>query len=282
MAPRVRWAVLAALLLAAGDHSDATTVSSERRLVHEVALSPTASGLWTVAVTLGPARRPHRFVVDTGSERTVLAAHVAALLELPVRQGPILLTPAGRVSAQEATVDRLDIGGLAVTSLATVVVDLQALGRGWPMDGILGMDVLGRGDVLIDFTRARLTMGDDLRAPGGVVLATRSVAGRRVVAARVDGRVRELVLDTGAAAFVVFDGGGHGERVQVGAAGVAVEARRRRAEVAVGGVQFGGVPVVRLPPVASRIGSDGLLPGTLFSRIFIGADRDEVRVVPRR
>lgn len=273
---------LAAVALASGARVDAGVAAASRSPVHEVDLSPTDSGLWTVPVTLDGESRPRRFIVDTGSERTVLAADVAAALDLPLRLGPILLTPGGRVDAQETTLERLDIGSLAVTDLAAVVVDLQALGRGWPLDGILGMDVLGRHDLVIDFEYGRLTLADDLRA-SGVALATRTIAGRRVVEARIDGQPRSLVLDTGAAAFVVFDGErAGGAAVRLGTAATATPGRVRRAEVAVGGVPLGGLPVVRVPPVAARSGSDGLLPGSVFLRIFVDADSDEVRVVPRR
>lgn len=267
----------AALPMALAAQTPDTPVATTR-----VAISRTAGGLWSVPVTLAGDVRPRQFVVDTGSERTVLAAAVAETLGLTLRRGPILLTPAGRLDASAATVADVGLGGLSVGPLAVVVAELRDIGRGWPLDGILGMDVLGQRDLLIDFDNGQLTIAEALPASSGVALATRSVGGRRVVAARVDGRARDLVLDTGAAAFVVFDGGGGGERVRVGAAGAAVEARMRRAEVAVGSVLLGGVPVVRLPPVASRVGSDGLLPGTLFSRIFIDAGGDDVRVVPRR
>ncbi|MGE4086239.1 MAG: aspartyl protease family protein [Vicinamibacterales bacterium] len=247
-----------------------------------VALSRTAGGLWSVPVTLAGGTGPRQFVIDTGSERTVVAADVAEALGLSLRPGPVLYTPAGRIDASEATIGPLGLGGLHVPSLAVIVADLRDVGRGWPLDGILGMDVLGGRDLLIDFARERLTIGGELRATGDTRLAARTVGGRRVVAARVDGRPRDLVLDTGAASFVIFESAGAGERVRLGAAGGSVEARMRRAEVAVGGVHLGGVPVVRLPAIAPRAGNDGLLPGNVFSRIFIDAGGDEVRVVPRR
>jgi len=249
---------------------------------HDVTMTRVANGLWTVPVTLAGEARPRRFVVDTGSERTVIAADTARAMSLTERPGPILLTPTGRVEASAASLDRVAVGGLVVAPLAVVVADLRELGRGWPMDGVLGMDVLGGRDLLIDFAGARLTMGDARGARGGTPLATRSVGGRRVVAARVNGRPRDLVLDTGAAALVVFDAADAGELVAIGAIGASMPARRQRAEVAVGRVHLGGVPVVRVPLTALRTGSEGLLPGTLFSRIFIAADADEVRVVPRR
>lgn len=282
MAHDARWIMVAVLVLAAGGRPDGLAGRPSGGPVHQVDLSPTDAGLWTVAVTLSGDARPRRFIVDTGSERTVLAADLAAALGLPLREGPILLTPGGRVEARETTLDRLELGGLAVAALPAVVADLRALGRGWPMDGILGMDVLGRRDLLLDFQGGVLTMADDLR-PGGVRLQARRVNGRRVIAARVDGREQSLVLDTGAAAFVVFDDAeAGGQAVDLGTAGKAARGRLRRAEVAVGGLQLGGVPVVRVPFLASRTGSDGLLPGRLFSRIFLDAEGDGVRVVPRR
>lgn len=273
--------VTMAVTMTAAARPPAHTAVPASARVYTVALSRTNAGLWTAPVTLAGGRRPYRFVVDTGSERTVLSAAAARALDVPLVRGPILLTPAGRLDAEEAVLSSLDVGGLTLPAVPVVVADLRSFGRGWPMDGILGMDVLGRGDLLLDLERGVLTMARRLPAPAGVALPGHAVGGRRIVAARVDGRERALVLDTGAATFVVFEAASRGVPVRVGGAGTSTVAWQGRAEVAVGDVHLGGVPIVRLPPIAGRAGSDGLLPGTMFTTVHIAADGG-VHVVPRR
>jgi hypothetical protein len=72
------------------------------------------------------------------------------------------------------------------------------------VDGVLGQSWLVRHDYLLDYRNRRIAL--DIPAAGsGVRVPIRSPDGRPVVAASIDGRVRELVVDSGASAVVLYE-----------------------------------------------------------------------------
>lgn len=238
-----------------------------------------------MAVQAGPGARRWRFLVDTGSTHSLLSIEAARRAGLIVRPGRHLRTPAGLVTAGETTLDGVSIGDRRVAALAVLVVDLAGLGTAEPIDGILGMDALSSGRLALDLVAGTLAFGDvDARAgrPGGRVVPARVVEGRLLVEARVDGRPRTLVLDSGAAQLVLFDAGESGTPVGLTTAGGTGAARAGRAEVALDGVRLGAVPTLRMASPSGRAGSDGLLPAALFASISFDRGAGELRVVPRR
>ncbi len=249
-----------------------------------VSLTRTGGGLWTAPVHADPAGRPWHFLIDTGSSHTVLADAAARRAGLVVMPGRRLLTPAGMVEVGEAILPALHLGERVRRAFPVVVADLAALGRDPEIDGILGMDALGGDRVLIDLAAGLLTFvaADDARGVRGVRVPVRETGGRFVIEARVDGRPRQLVLDTGAEAVVVFDPEVRGEAVTLGTAGGGVAARAGRAQLSLAGLPLGAVPTVRLVSASQPRTGDGLLPATLFTSIFIDPPAGEVRLVPRR
>jgi predicted aspartyl protease len=250
-----------------------------------VALARLSGGLWTVQAEVGPDARPLTLVLDTGAERTVLDAAVVRGLGLtPVPWG-LLGTPAGRVEAGTVRLSSLTLGPHVRTDVAVLVADLSGLGAGTALDGILGMDALAAPHVLIDFANGALSFPADgaPRAPEGVALPSRASGSRVVVDARVDGRDRALVVDSGAETIVLFDEpGDHGRLVSFGAAGARGQGRIAAAEVALGVVALGSLPVLRVAGQQPRFGSDGVLPASAFARLHIDRVAGVVHVVPRR
>ena len=110
----------------------------------------------------------------------------------------------------------------------------------------------------------------------------RWAGGRVVLDARIDGRERALVLDTGAETLVVFEASRAGRAVAFAAAGRTGVGRLGRAEVALGRMPLGAVPVLRIASSAPRVDSDGVVPASAFRRIHIDRDAGLVHVVPRR
>lgn len=248
-----------------------------------VTLTRTEAGLWTAPVRSDAAARPWRFLVDTGSTHTVLGEAAARRAGLDVVPGRRLLTPAGIVEVGETTLPALRIGDRVRTGFPVLVADLAALGRDPEIDGILGMDALAGDHVLIDLAGGRLSfVAADDRAVRGVRVPAREFGGRILIEAHVDGRARTLVLDTGAEAVVVFDRETRGVPVVLGTAGGAAPARAGRADVRLAGLPLGAVPTVRVATAAGRAGSDGLLPASLFTSIYLDRAAGEVRLVPRR
>jgi Aspartyl protease len=248
-----------------------------------IPLEPFAPGLWTVRIDLPDGGGRWRFLLDTGSSHTVVATEAARRAGLSVVPGGQLLTPAGLITVGETALPPFRLGGHPQPGRRVQVAPLDAMGGDTRLDGILGMDALAGAPFVLDLAGGQLLLlaADATGRGEGVAVPARTHAGRVVVEVEVDGAPRAMVLDSGAQVPVVFEAGS-GASVTLATAGGARPARAARAELRVGRVQLGGVVTLRVPPPAARTGSDGLLPITMFSRVFVDAARGVVRVVPRR
>lgn len=254
-----------------------------------VPLVPLADGLWTVAVDTrtdaAEASSRWQFLVDTGSTHTVLAEAAAVRAGLPVTRGRWLLTPAGLLEVGETRLPALVLGDRVRRDVTVLVADLAALGRDPRIDGILGMDVLDADRIVLDLRGGVLSLLDGTSRPAsrrGTALPARLVGGRLVVEARVNGRPRSLVLDSGAAVTVLYEAAAGGADVRLGTAGGTRGGLAARAELSVGGVHLGPVPAVRILPARPPVAGEGLLPAAVFARIEIDRTAGLVHVVPRR
>lgn len=145
---------------------------------------------------------PCRFMVDTGAERTVIAADIAERLALPrVRevlvQGIVRGEPAALVRVHRLEMGSLVCAGLEVPTLPRAMLDA---------DGYLGLDVLDGRRVIFDFAGGTLTV----TSPQGffsslwtggheVRVHTLGESGRlRATDCVVDGVRADAFLDTGA------------------------------------------------------------------------------------
>ena len=110
----------------------------------------------TVIVPVEVDGVPLRFIVDTGASITALVPRTAKQLGI-VATGRTLVNDS--VEATVGFVDRLKVAGVEHLGLRVAIVDLPATRRAeGNFDGILGLDVLGHHDVVIDFARKRLAM----------------------------------------------------------------------------------------------------------------------------
>ncbi|HXS19748.1 MAG TPA: retroviral-like aspartic protease family protein [Steroidobacteraceae bacterium] len=97
-------------------------------------------------------RGPYRFLVDTGAERTLLAAEIATQLGLP--QGRKVLVE-GIIRGEPAVLVRiasLRMGSLVCPPLEAPVLPRKMLG----VDGYLGLDVLDKHRIVLDFRAGTL------------------------------------------------------------------------------------------------------------------------------
>ena len=113
----------------------------------------TSDNRLTTAVYINE-RGPYRLLVDTGAERTLLAAELAAQLGLP--QGRKVLVE-GIIRGETAVlvgVSRLRMGSLVCPPLEVPVLPRKML----QVDGYLGLDVLDKHRVVLDFRAATLSV----------------------------------------------------------------------------------------------------------------------------
>lgn len=90
---------------------------------------------------------PYRFVVDTGANRSVLAAEVAEALGLKSSGQAMVHGIAGILPSSTTLVKTLEVGGLISRRVKMPVLPRRYLGA----DGLLGVDVLARRRATLDF-----------------------------------------------------------------------------------------------------------------------------------
>ncbi|MEJ7597764.1 MAG: retropepsin-like aspartic protease [Kofleriaceae bacterium] len=208
--------------------------------------------------------RSLRFILDSGATISALTPATATALGItPVGKGVVndAITPI-------AIVDRLAIGSAEHRDVRVAVIDLPAAKRmDVTYDGILGLDVLGRYDVVIDFAQRRLALH-----PIGHV--SRTQASHDMARVKFRPSPHGLVLMTADVEFIpinaVLDLGAQYSLVNRAACamgGVTVGTMSRLSHVHVGDVDLGTWKMlVGDLPIFSR---SGLMPGPA---IVLGAD----------
>jgi len=109
------------------------------------------AGRVTVPVRIN-GQGPFDFVIDTGANRTVVSAELAAQLALPALGEAPIHGIAGVEPAPTAMVDELSVGVVRSRRLRLPVLPRARLG----VDGLLGVDVLRDRKVRIDFLKHEL------------------------------------------------------------------------------------------------------------------------------
>ena len=140
---------------------------------------------------------PWNFVVDTGSQRTVLSRDLAERLALPVRREVTIVSMAGRSSAHTVAVPRLDYGSVTVEGIEAPVLEAANLGA----PGLLGLDSLHAKRLLLNFRTGRMEISDSRRAwrdPNAIIVEARRRKGQLILLdSDVNGMKVSIILDTG-------------------------------------------------------------------------------------
>lgn len=164
----------------------------------EVALGTDHADRMTVPVSVG-GMGPYQFLVDTGSERTVISRELASRLRLSSGRSAILHSVMGANN-----IDTVHIPRLQVSSNTISVVDAPALGASnIGADGMLGIDSLRSQRVLFDFKAKTMSItpaNQPLERLDGdtIVVRARSRGGRLIFTqAKIDGRRVSVIVDTG-------------------------------------------------------------------------------------
>lgn len=142
---------------------------------------------------------PFAFMVDTGSEATVVTERVRDQLGLTSAGNAIVVGMASRVAVELVNLDGLEFAARVFDGLEVPLLEARHVGA----DGILGLDTLQDLRVLIDF-RADTIAVNDAEALGGnrgyeIVIRARRKLGRLIITeAMIDNVRTAVIIDTGA------------------------------------------------------------------------------------
>jgi predicted aspartyl protease len=248
-----------------------------------VPLSVYDSGAIVVPVMIA-GTGPYRFLLDTGSTRSAVAAGLARRLGSPLIAKTMVVTPGGDSIRDVTLLSTLQVGHWAPVAVAAMVLPDATLARVGKLDGLLGQDVLARFRYTIDYRREELVWhdGDTGHLPGVRLPLTPANGLFLVTLPRIAGTPSHpamMVADSGADAIVLF-GQSHSMRssgpMEAGilrtAAGVQVGRRIRIDALDLGTVVLRDQPAL-LVPHGDALGllGDGLLPLHLFARVTFDA-----------
>jgi predicted aspartyl protease len=142
------------------------------------------------------------FIVDTGSERTVIANDLAKKLALESGPTLTLATISGKTKVNSFFIDKLTTAAVNLQGLEAPGLERSNLGA----YGLLGIDSLEDNRVLLDFANqkmdvlpSRKTRGKTKLENGMIVVTAKKKAGRMIISsAKIDGIRVDIILDTGA------------------------------------------------------------------------------------
>jgi predicted aspartyl protease len=151
----------------------------------------------TVPVHIGKDG-PYDFLVDTGSERTVLARDIALRLRLTAAGSATMIGIAGSETVDLVEVDEINLGRRSFYGLTAPLIEGHNIGA----DGILGIDSLQEQRVLLDFDKKHMLIGDAASLGGNkgfeIVVQARRRSGQLIMTnALIDGVRTDIVVDTG-------------------------------------------------------------------------------------
>lgn len=144
---------------------------------------------------------PYRFILDTGSERTVVSRELARTLDLVAGKRVTLSTIAGRSNVATVVVPMLAIDTLSPTGpIEAPALDAADLGAA----GLIGLDTMAGRVVSIDFearsmaVRAVRSRRPPMPRADEIVVRARSLLGQLILTqARLGTQRVDVVLDTG-------------------------------------------------------------------------------------
>ena len=156
----------------------------------------TADARITIPIQID-GKGPWNFVVDTGSQRTVISRDLAERLALPVRDRVTVISMTGRAEVDTVAVPRLGFGKSVVDDIEAPVLEGENIGA----PGLLGLDGLDAKRLLLNFRTGRMeisTSKQSQRDPNAIIVEARRRKGQLILLdSDVNGTKVNIILDTG-------------------------------------------------------------------------------------
>lgn len=225
---------------------------------------------------------PYRFVIDTGSSRTVISTRLQQDLRAPVVASTVMLTPTGSEHASVVILNRIAIAGQPESGVAAAVMPADRYANGEQVDGLIGQDVLAGLVYTLDY-RERIicwhTAGESL--PGARLSMT--VRDHRLLVSLPqqddDPNPLELIPDSGSDGLVLFSHARDKVRLTLGDVGTltSLTGSRLAHRATIDRLMIGSARLDHTDAIVidngARTGEmgDGLLPLHMFSRVTFNA-----------
>jgi predicted aspartyl protease len=144
------------------------------------------------------------FLFDTGASDTIIDRRVAAESFLLKEGTADMRVLAGQVTTNTSTIGRLEIGNLIVNDIEAKILDLSSQSRhlGRRLGGIIGINVISKFVVTIDYGKSTLTINDadSFVRPEDALAVTFLQKSAPVVKVKLMGKDDvNMLVDTGAA-----------------------------------------------------------------------------------
>lgn len=241
---------------------------------------------------------PFDFLLDTGTNTTLITPELAGRLGLSATDQVSLITPSGATTTPRAVLDSLALGTKSVERLEVLYDDLPGVrSADAKILGVLGQNFLACFNYLLDYRKRQIAFeedGDLDNLAGGTRLRVERQEGKLIVTTQPTAPLKEtwrLVLDSGASGLVLFappfvipEAAERAEGFLTPTDAARIPASRGRLRgLRVGDERLFDVPfaLIRDGPSRADRSEDGLLPTSLFKAILFQNDRDVVVLNPR-
>ncbi len=233
---------------------------------------------------------PYEFLLDTGTNTTLVGAEFARQLRLRPIDRIELVTVSGAQIVPRAQLESVAVGAKTARGLESLFSDLREVRAVKPeICGVLGQNFLEQFNYLINYREQRIEFedGEELeKGLRGARLPIEWSEGRAIITS--DGKERwRLVLDSGTATLLLFKSSERGlwldweqaQRVRVNSdLGSRIAQQRRLRSFNLGGANFYDLPVTLLEAKGGCAGrvEDGLLPTSFFRSIYFNHRKNYV------
>jgi len=288
---RARWIsnfVVCAALLCLSGSAPAAPINFTLRHGHLIVIPVTINGVG-----------PYDFLLDTGASTTLVTPEFAQQLRLRPIDRMELVTVSGSQLLVRSKLDSASVGGHGAADVEVLISELREVRAAVPhVRGVLGQNFLSRFNYLIDYRAHRLEFETGIELEAGLCGARAPLeehAGRWFVLLPANPRFGpkfwpknrqnderrrwRLVPDTGSDTLILFARGElaldwapdtAATRFARTDAGSRVVQQRRVRSLQLGPVTFNDLPVAVLAAgqADSELNEDGLLPMSLFERVY--------------
>jgi len=271
-------------------------VSAQTRTVPIVNFKLHEGYVIVIPVTVNGAG-PYEFLLDTGTNTTLVSVEFARSLRLRPVDRIELVTVAGSQIVPRAWLQSVSVGEKSATDVEALFSDLREARAVKPeICGVLGQNFLSQFNYLINYRERRIEFEDEdemEKSLRGARLPIEWNEGRALITP--DGKARlRLVLDSGTPAMILFNAGARaaglnwepGDQRQFrlnSSAGVRIARQRRLRGFRVGGAEFQDLLVTQCEAKDGCEGraEDGLLPTSLFQRVYFNHRKNFVMFNPK-